>query len=388
MRHKKPNVSHLKVFGCVCYARTETAGRKKLDDRSKILVHLGTEPGSKAYRLLDPMTKKIVVSRDVLFDEEKQWNWSNKGETRSKQSSFGHVLIPLKVASDHTGDESETGGSEDTIVEEEDSVMNEEEDSVSETEQSNVRRSSRVSTKPAYLDDYVLVAEVESERLLIVINNEPWDYNEAKRHKVWIKACEDELRSIEKNRTWSLVDLPKGFKAIGLKWVFKIKRNADGSISKFKARLVAKGYIQQHGIDYDEVFAPVARIETIRLIIAIAASREWKIHHLDVKTAFLHGELREEVYVSQPEGFEVKGKENKVYRLHKALYGLKQAPRAWNVKLTKYCRILASLVATKSHHFIANTRKENFFLSVFMSTTCWSQDHLYVWSSCSKTRWR
>lgn len=158
--------------------------------------------------------------------------------------------------------------------------------------------------------------------------------------KVWIDACKEEIFSIEKNNTWELVFLPSGVKPIGLKWIFKIKRNADGSISKFKARLVAKGYVQRHGIDYDEVFAQVARIETIRLIIALAASHAWEVHHLDVKTAFLHGELKEDVYVCQPEGFIVKGQEDKVYKLNKALYGLRQAPRAWNVKLNKILRSL------------------------------------------------
>lgn len=160
---------------------------------------------------------------------------------------------------------------------------------------------------------------MESERLLMIVNNEPWDYNEAKSLKVWVDSCKEKLNSIEKNNTWILVDIPKGFKPIGLKWVFKIKRNADGSISKYKARLVAKDYVQRHDIDYDKIFAPVARIETIRMIIAIAASKEWPIHHLDVKTAFLHGELKEEVYVSHPEGFVIKGKEDIFYKLHKAL---------------------------------------------------------------------
>lgn len=105
--------------------------------------------------------------------------------------------------------------------------------------------------------------------------------------------------------------------------MFKIKRNADGTIKKFKARLVAKGYVQQPGIDFDEVFAPVARLETIRLLIALAAGKGWKIHHLDVKTAFLHGDLKEEVYVTQPEGFEKPGEEGKVYKLAKSLYGLR-----------------------------------------------------------------
>lgn len=169
----------------------------------------------------------------------------------------------------------------------------------------------------------------------MIINDEPWSFAEAKKLQVWIDACKDEIISIEKNNTWILVDLPEGVKPIGLKWVFKIKRNADGSIIKYKARIVAKGYVQRYWIDYDEVFAPVARMETVRLVIALAASSGWEIHHLDVKTAFLHGELKEEVFVSQPEGFEVAGQEGKVYKLRKALYGLKQAPRAWNVKLNK-----------------------------------------------------
>jgi hypothetical protein len=104
-------------------------------------------------------------------------------------------------------------------------------------------------------------------------------------------------------------------------------------VVKYKARLVAKGYVQKKGIDYEEVFAPVARLETVRLILAMAANRGWEVHHLDVKTAFLNGELIEDVYVTQPEGFVKEGQEQMVFKLRKALYGLKQAPRAWNVKL-------------------------------------------------------
>lgn len=166
--------------------------------------------------------------------------------------------------------------------------------------------------------------------MLLLLDDEPWDWNEAKGERVWREACEEEIASIKKNKTWTLVDLPDGCKSIWLKWNFKVKRNLDGSINKYKARLVAKGYVQRYMIDYEEVFAPVARLETVRVLIALAASSGWEIHHLDVKTAFLHGDLQEEIYVSQPEGFKIKGSENKVYKLHKALYGLKQAPRAWN----------------------------------------------------------
>lgn len=134
--------------------------------------------------------------------------------------------------------------------------------------QPQLRRSTRTKTPPEYLSDYILLAETECEWLLMTINEEPWDFAEAKEMKVWLDACKDEIASIEKNQTWILFELPAGAKPIGLKWVFKIKRNPDGSINKDKARLVAKGYVQRHGIDYDEVFAPVGRIETVRLIIA------------------------------------------------------------------------------------------------------------------------
>ncbi|KAF0912085.1 hypothetical protein E2562_012984, partial [Oryza meyeriana var. granulata] len=133
--------------------------------------------------------------------------------------------------------------------------------------------------------------------------------------------------------TWDLVDPPPSQCPIGLKWVYKVKRDERGAIVKHKARLVAKGYVQKAGIDFEEVFAPVARMESVRLLLAVAAHAGWGVHHMDVKSAFLNGELAEEVYVQQPPGFGVNGQEHKVYRLRKALYGLRQAPRAWNAKL-------------------------------------------------------
>ncbi|GJX72852.1 ribonuclease H-like domain, reverse transcriptase, RNA-dependent DNA polymerase [Tanacetum coccineum] len=142
-----------------------------------------------------------------------------------------------------------------------------------------------------------------------------------------------ELDSINRNNTWELTTLPKGHKAIGLKWVFKTKKDANGNIVKHKARLVAKGYIQEHGIDFEEVFAPVARMETIRLLLAIAANNKWEVHHLDVKSAFLHGDLKEEVTYNNPKGFMTETRQEKSIGLIKALYGLRQAPRAWNIKL-------------------------------------------------------
>jgi hypothetical protein len=181
------------------------------------------------------------------------------------------------------------------------------------------------------LDSY---DELQEQELMVAVGDgEPATFEEARREQSWIKAMEVEMASIEQNGTWTLVSLPRGHKPIGLKWVFKLKRDETGKIVKHKARLVAKGYVQQQGVDFDEVFAPVARMESIRMLLAVAAQGGWYVHHMDVKSAFLNGELREEVYVQQPPGFVAAGHEEKVLKLKKALYGLRQAPRAWNVRL-------------------------------------------------------
>jgi hypothetical protein len=138
----------------------------------------------------------------------------------------------------------------------------------------------------------------------------------------------EEISSIKENNTWDLVNLPVGHRPIGLKWVYKLKKNPSGEIVKHKTRLVAKGYVHKVGVDFDEVYAPVARLDSVRMLLALAAPEKWMVHYMDVKSVFLNGDLREEVYVIQPSGFVVKGQEHKVYKLRKALYGLKQAPRA------------------------------------------------------------
>ena len=130
--------------------------------------------------------------------------------------------------------------------------------------------------------------------------------------------------------------MPKGGKTIGVKWIYKTKLNECGEIDKYKARLVAKGYTHQHGVDYSEVFAPVARLDTIRLILAITAQKARPLYQLDVKSTFLHGDLNEEVYVEQPPGYEIKGEKHKAYRLQKAFNGLKQAPWAWYSPIEAY----------------------------------------------------
>ena len=164
---------------------------------------------------------------------------------------------------------------------------------------------------------------------------EPQTYKEAitsPEALSWKEAINSEVEFILQNHTWELVDIPPGSKPIGCKWIFKRKLKADGSVDKYKARLVAKGYRQKEGLDYFDTYSPVSRITSIRTLIAIASLNNMEIHQMDVKTAFLNGELDEEIYMEQPEGFLVQGQENKACKLVKSLYGLKQAPKQWHEK--------------------------------------------------------
>jgi hypothetical protein len=171
-----------------------------------------------------------------------------------------------------------------------------------------------------------------------LIDAEPSTYEQAAQHGVWQEAMMEEYASIMKNDVWEVVPRPEGKKVVGSKWIYKVKHAADGSVDKYKARFVAKGFSQREGVDYEETFAPVARYSSIRAVISLAAEKGWRVHQMDVKTAFLNRVVEEEVYVEQPEGFEVDSRETHVCRLRRALYGLKQAPRAWYSRIDSYLR--------------------------------------------------
>ncbi|GJW83689.1 retrovirus-related pol polyprotein from transposon TNT 1-94 [Tanacetum coccineum] len=165
---------------------------------------------------------------------------------------------------------------------------------------------------------------------------EPKNIKEAMADSAWIEAMQDELHQFDRLKVWELVDKPFGKMIIKLKWLWKNKKDEDQTVIRNKARLVAKGYAQEEGIDFEESFAPVARLEAVRIFVAHAAHKSFPIYQMDVKTAFLNGPLKEEVYVAQPEGFVDPDHPEKVYLLRKALYGLKQAPRAWYDELSNF----------------------------------------------------
>jgi hypothetical protein len=177
-----------------------------------------------------------------------------------------------------------------------------------------------------------------------LLEKEPTCFEEAIQKKEWADAMTEEYQSIIRNDVWEIVPRPKSKDVVSSKWLFKIKHVDDGSIEKYKARFVTRGFSQKEGIDYEEKFAPVARYTSIRTIIALAAKMKWKLHQMDVKTAFLNGVIKE-VYIEQPQGFEVEDRKTHVCKLKKALYRLKQAPRAWYGKIDSF---LMSLGFTKS----------------------------------------
>ncbi|KAK2407959.1 putative mitochondrial protein [Trifolium repens] len=320
----RPSVDHFKNFGCVAYVHVPNEKRIKLDDKSVKSVFIGVSEESKAYRLYNPITEKIIISRDVLFDEENTLDWSSTekqqtlidadevGET--SQDSESQLQLPTRSLGEILPNPSSSV-----------STPNEDQSSISEPQ--------RQRRRPSWMIDYVSGDELSDEdttaQFALFAGSDPILFTEAVKEEKWKKAMDAEIEAIEKNKTWELTDLPKGQKTIGVKWVYKTKLNEKGEIDKYKARLVVKGYKQEHGVDYEEVFAPVARQDTIRLVVSLAAQNSWPIFQLDVKSAFLNGELLEQVYIEQPPGYEVKGNEHKVYKLKKALYGLKQAPRAW-----------------------------------------------------------
>ncbi len=361
---RKPQLGHLKVFGCTAHAKNTQPHLKKLDDRSAPYVYLGVEEGSKAHRLFDPRRGRIHVSRDVVFEENVPWEWTSAagqeptdfameeepseqlpslaiaagavpsyqapspGRRAGKEAVVAAEDVPSPaspVAASPTLPGTPTPGSPSTnsagVVPSPGTDDNIDTDDGPRRYRSLadvLREAPRVDLVEDECDGEALLAESE----------EPSSYREAAGQPAWEEAMQREMEAIEKNKTWELAMLPAGHRAIGLKWVYKLKKNTAGEIIKHKAWLVAKGYVQKQGVDFEEVFAPVARLDTVRVVLAVAADRRWQVHHLDVKSAFLNGELEEEVYVAQPEGFARSGKEHLVLKLHKALNGLRQAPRA------------------------------------------------------------
>jgi len=375
----KPCVDYFRTFGCIAHTHVPDQTRRKLDDKSQKCVLLGVSDESKAYKLFNPITKKVIVSRDVVFEEEKSWNWSDDSE-KNKADTADTLDWEERVTQE---DEHEQAPQDTTIRTDGNQSASESITEHIETESAASGRATRIRKPPLWMTDYetnMLVEEDEGLLAMMIADSaDPQTFEEAWTSQRWREAMKVEMEAIEKNNTWQLVDPPKGVIPVGIKWVFKTKFNEDGQVEKYKARLVAKGYSQRYGIDYTEVFAPVARLDTVRLLLALAAQSAWDVFQLDVKSAFLHGDLQEEIYVQQPAGFIQKGRETQVYRLQKALYGLKQAPRAWYSKIETYFAKEKFNRCSSEHTLFTKTSQGNILIvSLYVDDLLFTGNNKYM----------
>lgn len=298
---RKPSLSYLRTWGCLAKVNVPITKKRKLGPKTVDCVFLGYANHSIAYRFLIVKTEVPDMHVGTIME--------------SRDATFFENIFPMKDTHNTTSQPSEIIPSSITPpepLEHTHELVNEEDDSGAP------RRSKRQRITKSFGDDFTVYLVDDTPKSILEAYASPdADY--------WKEAVRSEMDSIITNATWELTDRPYGCKPVGCKWVFKKKLRPDGTIEKYKARLVAKGYTQKEGEDFFDTYSPVARLTTIRVLLALAASHGLLVHQMDVKTAFLNGELDEEIYMKQPDGFVVEGQEGKVLKLLKSLYGLKQA---------------------------------------------------------------
>ena len=313
---RKPTVKHFHVFGSKCYILADREQRRKMDPKSDEGIFLGYSLTSRAYRVFNNRTRTMMESINVVIDDcsDNVPDVDPDVDTSHPQPEDSEVVeIPEKT--DQQEDVTPVNKGPSVRVQ-----KNHPKELIIGSPESGVMTRSREVVSNA-----CFVSKVE-----------PKNVKEALTDEFWIEAMQEELNQFKRNEVWDLVPRPEGVNIIGTKWVYRNKSDESGVVTRNKARLVAQGYSQIEGVDFDETFAPVARLESIRLLLGVACILKFKLFQMDVKSAFLNGYLNEEVYVEQPKGFVDPNYPDHVYRLKKALYGLKQAPRAWYERLTKF----------------------------------------------------
>src|SRR4051812_25018517 len=309
---RKPSLSYFRTWGCLAKVNVPIPKKRKLGPKTVDCIFLGYAQRSICYRFLvvksevpDMHVDTILESRDATFFE----NMFPMKDMHSPARISSEILVEPSTSVDI---------SEQPHVEE---VLEKDDNEAP-------KRSKRQRVGKSFGDDFIVY----------LVDNTPTTIAEAFASPDaddWKEDVHNEMDSILSNGTWELSERPYGCKPVGCKWVFKKKLKPDGTIEKYKAWLVAKGYTQREGEDYFDTYSPFARLTTIRVLLSLAASYGLIVHQMDVKTAFLNGELEEEIYMDQPDGFVVKGEEIKVCKLLKSLYGLKQAPKQWHEKFDR-----------------------------------------------------
>ena len=346
---RKPNYSHLRVFGCLCYTSVIPRSKDKFHERATACIFVGYPHGKKGYKVYDLTTHKIFTSRDVIFYEQ---IFPFKGKASSFSSDSTHIPVPLPALDHEPVSFDSLPSSTTTTISPIPETIYFDHPTETQTPHSptnipkalipdqpliqQARRPSRERKLPSHFRDFHVDLPGNNSSSLtssnhassgksyplsnflsyskfnsphtsflaaITQNDEPTSYKQAVTDIRWQEAMKKELEALEQNHTWTLEQLPTGKKAIGSKWVYKIKYHSDGTIEQYKAHLVAKGYTQVEGLDYTETFAPVAKLTTVRTLLAVAAAKSWELHQLDVHNAFLHGDLDEEVYMTPAPGY-------------------------------------------------------------------------------------
>ncbi|GJT06832.1 retrovirus-related pol polyprotein from transposon TNT 1-94 [Tanacetum coccineum] len=320
---KPVNYSDLHIFGSPVYVMYNSQETTKLDPKSRKCLFLGYADGVKGYRLWDPTAHKVVVSRDVVFMEDKVQE-NEEGDSTTRETTTIQMEKEFQ-----SNDSSEA-------------VPQHEVNETTESQAPTTRTSDHERRRPGWQSDYVMESNVAY--CLLTEKGEPSTLQEELNNpdaSFWKEAMQEEIEALHKNKTWELVLLPRGRKPIGNKWVYKIKRNGDDQVERYRVRLVVKGYAQKKGINFNEIFSPVVRMTTVRVVLAMCATYDLHLEQLDVKTAFLHGNLNEEIYMLQLEGFEQKGKENLKSYVKKILQRFNMqdckpisTPFATNIKLS------------------------------------------------------
>ncbi|KAL4035346.1 hypothetical protein IC575_004030 [Cucumis melo] len=339
-KERKPNVKYFHVFGSTCYILADREYRQKWDARSEQGIFLGYSQNNWAYRVYNNRSDSVMETINVVINDlDSDIKQMNDEEDETPNMS--------EVRTTSTVEESKADNSSDSLgkslkksLEE---IINKKSKLIPSAHVKKNHPASSIIGDPSAgmqtrrkdkIDYLKMVADL---CYISTIEHSTVDHS-ALKDEYWLNAMQEELLQFRRNNVWMLVLKPVGVNVIGTKWIFKNKTDEIGCVTKNKARLVAQGYTQVEGVDFDETFAPVARLEAIRLLLGISCIQKFKLYQMDVKSDFLNGYLNEEVYVAQPKGFVDFEHPKHVYKLNKALYGLKQAPGAWYDRLTVYLR--------------------------------------------------
>ncbi|CAL8999957.1 unnamed protein product [Prunus brigantina] len=342
-------------------------------------VSVSKLPPKKGYKCYHPPTQKVHVTLDVTFHEEVPYyvfpSSPIQGDRGSELESLGlendvfedaalgkETTCRTEASDQSPISEDETcGPCEETtdrpLELDQSPISRDEAGALGVTEASDQSPVSENNDSDSCMDEFDVIPPSALPLPQSTHDSESSELQDVLSNPKWMDAMNVEMDALNKNKTWDLVPLPRGKKAVGCRWVFTLKHKADGSIDRYKARLVAKGYTQTYGVDYLETFAPVAKLNTVRVLLSLAANRDWPLLQFDVKNAFLHGDLKEEIYMDLPPGIPVTSKEGVVCKLRKSLYGLKQSPRAWFGKFAASMKKFGYVQSNSDHTLFLKRHK-------------------------------